>query len=39
MRVCETELAAVQAAPEPIGQQILQGMSLSHLLKNDICRP
>lgn len=39
MKVCETELAAVQAALEPISQQILQGMSSSHSLKNDICRP
>lgn len=39
MRVYETELAAVQAALEPIGQWILQGTASSHLLANDICRP
>lgn len=39
MRVCETELAPLQAALEPIGQRMLEGTSSSHLLANDICRP
>lgn len=39
LRVCETHLAPIQAAPEPIGQLILEGTSPNRLLANDICRP
>lgn len=38
-RACETDLAHIQPASEPIGQLILEGMSSNHSLANDICRP